>query len=48
VIGIAIGAVILQLLRDIPNHFGYTLLFLVTIVYFGLGTLVIRQVRGVR
>jgi MFS family permease len=43
VIGIAIGAVILQLLRDIPNHFGYTLLFLVTIVYFGLGTLVIRR-----
>jgi MFS family permease len=48
VIGIAIGAVILQLLRGIPNHFGYTLLFLVTIVYFGLGTLVIRQVKGVR
>ena len=48
VIGIAIGAVILHLLRGIPNHFGYTLLFLVTIVYFGLGTLVIRQVRGVR
>ena len=48
VIGIAIGAVILHLLRGIPNHFGYTLLFLVTIVYFGLGTVVIRQVRGVR
>ena len=48
VIGIAIGAVILQVLRDMPNHFGYTVLFLVTIVYFGLGTLVIRQVKGVR
>src|SRR5579872_7421835 len=48
VVGISIGAVILQLLRGMPNHFGYTTLFLVTIVYFGLGTLVIKQVRGVR
>jgi MFS family permease len=48
VIGITIGAVILQALRGLPNHFGYTVLFLVTIVYFGLGTLVIRQVRGVK
>jgi len=48
VIGITIGAVILQALRGLPNHFGYTVLFLVTIVYFGLGTVVIRQVRGVK
>jgi MFS family permease len=48
VVGISIGAVILQVLRTMPNHFGYTTLFLVTIVYFGLGTLVIRQVKGVR
>jgi len=48
VVGISIGAVILQVLRDMPNHFGYTTLFLVTIVYFGLGTLVIKQVKGVR
>ncbi len=48
VVGISIGAVILQVLRGLPNHFGYTTLFLVTIVYFGLGTLVIRQVKGVR
>jgi len=48
VVGISIGAVILQVLRGMPNHFGYTTLFLVTIVYFGLGTLVIRQVKGVR
>ncbi len=48
VVGISIGAVILQVLRTMPNHFGYTALFLVTIVYFGLGTLVIRQVRNVR
>jgi MFS family permease len=48
VIGITIGAIILQALRGLPNHFGYTVLFLVTIVYFGLGTLVIKQVRGVK
>jgi len=48
VIGITIGAVILQALRGLPNHFGYTVLFLVTIVYFGLGTLVIKQVKGVK
>jgi MFS family permease len=48
VIGITIGGVILQLLRGLPNHFGYTTLFFVTIVYFGLGTLVIKQVKGVK
>jgi MFS family permease len=48
VVGITIGGVILQLLRGFPNHFGYTTLFVVTIAYFGLGTLVIRQVKGVR
>src|SRR5450755_4880274 len=48
VIGITIGGVLLQLMHTLPNHIGYTTLFLVTIVYFGLGTLVIRQVKGVR
>jgi MFS family permease len=48
VIGITIGGVILQLLRGLPNHYGYTTLFVVTIAYFALGTLVIKQVRGVR
>ncbi len=48
VIGVTIGGIVLQLLHTLPNHFGYTMLFLVTIVYFGLGTLVIRQVRGVK
>jgi MFS family permease len=48
VIGITVGAIILQLLRGLPNHFGYTTLFIVTIVYFGLGTLVIKQVKGVK
>lgn len=48
VVGITIGAVILQLLRGMPNHFGYTMLFLVTVLYFGFGTLVIKQVKGVK
>ena len=48
VIGITIGGVILQLLRGLPNHLGYSTLFLVTIVYFALGTLVIKQVKGVK
>jgi MFS family permease len=48
VIGITIGGVLLQLMHTLPYHIGYTALFAVTIVYFGLGTLVIRQVKGVR
>ncbi len=48
VIGITIGGILLQLLHTLPNHLGYTALFAVTIIYFGLGTLVIKQVRGVK
>ena len=48
VIGISIGGVLLQALQGMPNHFGYTVLFLVTIVYFALGTVVIFQVKGVK
>lgn len=48
VIGITIGAIILQLLRDLPNHLGYTALFMVTILYFILGTVIIKMVRGVK
>ncbi len=48
VVGITIGGVILQLLHTLPNHIGYTTLFIVTIFYFGFGTLVIRQVKGVK
>lgn len=48
VVGITVGAVILQVLRGMPNHFGYTVLFLVTVVYFVLGTVIIRGVRGVK
>ena len=48
VIGITIGGIILQLLRGLPNHFGYITLFIVTIAYFVFGTLVIKQVKGVK
>lgn len=48
VVGITVGAVILQALRGMPNHFGYTVLFLVTVVYFILGTVIIRSVKGVK
>jgi len=48
VIGISIGGVLLQILHGLPHHLGYTVLFGVVIVYFALGTLVIRQVKGAR
>ncbi len=48
VVGITVGGVILQLLQTLPNHLGYTSLFLLTVVYIALGTLVIRQVKGAR
>lgn len=48
VVGISIGAIILQALRGMPNHFGYTVLFLVTVVYFILGTAIIKRVKGVK
>lgn len=48
VIGITIGGVLLQLMHNLPNHLGYTALFAITILYFGFGTVVIKQVRGVK
>lgn len=48
VVGLLIGGVLLQLLKSIPNHFGYTSLFILTIIYLILGTVVIRQVKGTR
>ncbi len=48
VVGITVGAIILQALRGMPQHFGYTVLFLVTILYFILGTAIIRGVKGVK
>ncbi len=46
--GTAIGGIMLQLGHNLPNHQGYTILFVVTIIYFALGTLIIRQVRTIR
>lgn len=48
VVGITVGAVILQALRGMPNHFGYTTLFLITVCYFIIGTVIIRGVKGVK
>lgn len=48
VVGITVGGVILQLLQTLPNHLGYTSLFILTIIYIVLGTVVIRQVKGAR
>lgn len=48
VAGTAVGGVVLQVLSGVPNHFNYTALFILTVVYLVLGTVVIRQVKGVR
>lgn len=48
VVGITVGGVLLQLLQSIPYHFGYKLLFSLTVLYLLLGTLVIRKVKGAR
>jgi MFS family permease len=48
VIGITVGALILQALRGMPNHFGYSVLFAITILYFVFGTVIIKQVKGVK
>jgi MFS family permease len=44
----ALSGVVLQLLQPFPNHLNYTILFVLTIIYIGLGTIVIRQVKGVK
>ncbi|HLZ56496.1 MAG TPA: MFS transporter [Ktedonosporobacter sp.] len=48
VVGISVGGIVLQLLRTLPHHFGYTALFMLTVVYLALGTIVIKQVKGAR
>lgn len=48
VVGITVGALILQALRGMPNHLGYSVLFAITILYFVLGTVIIKQVKGVK
>ena len=46
--GIVIGALTLDALRSLPNHLGYSILMLITTLFFGLGTIFIYQVKGVR
>jgi len=46
--GIVIGGLTLDALRNMPNHAGYSILMLITTLFFGLGTVFIRQVKGVR
>ncbi len=48
VIGLLIGGILLQVLKSMPNNFGYTSLFILTIIYLTLGTIVIKQVKGTR
>lgn len=46
--GVVFGGLTLALFRGFPNHLGYTLLFCLTLLYFALGTVLIRQVKGAR
>ena len=48
VIGACISGILLQVFHSLPNHLGYTILFLVTIIYFIAGTIAIYQVEGVK
>jgi MFS family permease len=47
-IGIVLGALILQALRGLPSHLGYKVLFVSTILFFALGTVIIKGVKGVK
>lgn len=46
--GIVIGGLTLNALREAPGHLGYTSLMLATTLFFGLGTIFIYRVKGVR
>ncbi len=48
VIGIIIGGILLQSLQGLPHHFGYTILFLLTVFYCTSGTIIIAKVKGIR
>lgn len=48
VLATAVGGVVLQILQPLPNHMNYTALFLLTIIYLAIGTIVISKVKGVR
>ncbi len=49
VIGVTLGGIIINVLRSAGNkNLGYSLLFGIAVVLFGLGTLLVRQVKGAR
>jgi MFS family permease len=48
VIGIVLGGTILSVLKPLPNHEGYTVLFGVVVTLFVLGTVFIYQVKGAK
>lgn len=44
--GIVLGGLLLNLLRSLPNHLGYSALMAMTTLFFGLGTYFIHKVKG--
>jgi MFS family permease len=48
VVGVVLGGSLIYVLQSAPGHLGYTALFGVTTVFFLLGTVLIRQVKGAR
>jgi MFS family permease len=48
VFGIVLGGLTLAFFKSFPNHLGYTMLFILTLVWFILGTALVTRVRGVR
>jgi MFS family permease len=48
IFGIVLGGLTLAFFKSFPNHLGYTMLFVLTLVWFILGTVLISQVKQVR
>jgi MFS family permease len=48
IFGIVLGGVTLAYFKTFPNHLGYTILFVITLVWLVLGTALITRVRRVR
>ena len=48
IFGIVLGGLTLAFFKSFPNHLGYTLLFVLTLIWFILGTVLIAQVKQVR
>lgn len=48
IFGIVLGGITLAFFKSFPGHLGYTLLFVLTLVWFILGTALVARVKGVR